>query len=937
MGSIAAKRDRFRVLGMRELGTLVCLIGLASAVAAAPQEAQKADATPDIKAAPTGPGTPSIAGGGAGSPGSDSPHAALLREAKSVSGMWTLHQKGSNLFVELMPSDYNSDFLVLISIARGIGRRPILGGYSWGSGEDDWLWQFRKIDNQVHIVRRNVRFRATTGSREAFAVRNAFTDSVLFSLPIMTKGPRGGDLVDLSSVFMSDLPQISNQLPGFSFAANRSTWETVKAFQDNVELQIAATYASGGYSKIETVADSRGATVSVHYSISRLPQTGYQPRMADDRVGYFLTVIKDFSKSRENDQFIRYINRWHIQKDDPNAAMSPPKQPLIFWIEKTVPAKYRPAIQAGILEWNKAFEKAGLASAIEVRTQPVDADWDPEDVRYNTFRWITANAGFAMGPSRVNPYTGQILDADIIFDADFLSSWEDEFEVLTPQTITARMDEMRQHSVGKSPSAEAWFANQGANPECTLSHGMASQFAFGTAVLKAHFADAKQSAEQLEKLIMQGLKETSMHEVGHTLGLRHNFKASAFLPVQDANNTEKVKLGMVGSVMDYSPTFISPKGVPQGDYYTTTIGPYDFWAIQYGYSPLSGGTEGEAKELQKIAARSGEAGLAYATDEESDTGDPDPLVNRFDFGSDTIEYAKLRAKLVAETIPGLADRLAQEGDDYSEVRRAFSTLIRQYGYSAFLVSRYVGGMNVSRSHKGDKDAKPPYTPIDVAKQREALAFIEEQVFSDKPFQFPPEIYQYLASANWDHWGVKTLSRADFPIHDVIVRWQTQILVHLTSTTVLQRIHDTELKMAVDKDVLTTAELLERLTKSIFSEVDQVKEGDYSNRKPAISSIRRNLQRTYLKLLSNIAMGAPDIFNLPTIHDDTLNLFLQLNRGNYPQDCQTVAFAELSSLEARINLLLKSNVKLDSYTRAHLTETASRVQKVLDARVITLSP
>ena len=169
--------------------------------------------------------------------------------------------------------------------------------------------------------------------------------------------------------------------------------------------------------------------------ISKIPSTGYQPRLADDRVGYFLTAVKDFSSKSDRDQFVRYINRWDLQKADSSLDPSPPKRQIEFYIEKTVPFKYRKAIYDGIYEWNKAFEKAGFANAIVVKQQDDKDDKDPEDIRYNFFRWITSNAGFAMGPSRVNPYTGQILDADIIFDADFLQFWKQEYENFTPESI----------------------------------------------------------------------------------------------------------------------------------------------------------------------------------------------------------------------------------------------------------------------------------------------------------------------------------------------------------------------------------------------------------------------------------------------------------------------------------------------------------------------
>ena len=356
------------------------------------------------------------------------PYAQVIGEAQTIPGLITLHRKDMRLLAEISQADLNKDFIVAIAIARGIGQTPLLGGMTVHF-DDTWVWQFRKAEDRIQIVRRNVRFRANSGSPQEKAVYLSYTDSILFSLPIATMSPTGNFVVDLTPVFMSDLPQFSHIFPGFGFAPDRSTWAKIKGFPTNVEIEVAATYASSGMATIDTVPDTRAATLYVHYSISRLPETGYQPRLADDRVGYFLTVIKDFSKVGQNDQFVRYINRWDLRKAEPSAEVSPPATPIIVWIEKTVPFKYRGAVRDGILEWNKAFERAGFSNAIEVRQQPDDATWDPEDIRYNTFRWITANAGFAMGPARTNPLTGQILDADIIFDADFIEVWTKQLEL----------------------------------------------------------------------------------------------------------------------------------------------------------------------------------------------------------------------------------------------------------------------------------------------------------------------------------------------------------------------------------------------------------------------------------------------------------------------------------------------------------------------------
>jgi hypothetical protein len=221
----------------------------------------------------------------------------------------------------------------------------------------------------------------------------------------------------------------------------------------------------------------------------------------------------------------------------------------------------------------------------------------------------------------------------------------------------------------------------------------------------------------------------------------------------------------------------------------------------------------------------------------------------------------------------------------------------------------VGGLYVNRHHKGDPNAQVPFVVVEPAKQREALALMEEQVFSDKPFQFPPDFYNKLASTRWDHWGSPAPLRSEYAVHDVIAQWQNRILSQLLSSLTLDRLHDSELKVAADQDALTTPELFERLSKAIFAEVDKMPAGDFTNRKPYISSLRRNLQRSYVQRLSMVAMSSSEA----------------------PPDTQTVAAAELASLEGRITGVLKTDPKIDSYSKAHLSETASKIRKVLDAR------
>jgi hypothetical protein len=839
------------------------------------------------------------------------PYSEVLKDFETIDGLIRLHRKGARLYGEISRSNLDRDFLVLISIARGIGETPLLGGMSWGFG-DDWLWQFRQVDDRVQIVRRNVRFTAAKGSPEEKAVRLAYTDSVLFSLPIATKGAGGSLVVDLTSVLMSDLPQISTVLRGFSFSKDKSSFASVKGFKDNVEIQVAATYASSGSQEFDTVADSRGVTINVHYSISQLPSTGYKPRVADDRVGYFVTVLKDYSKDTRHDRFVRYINRWDLQKADPSAGLSPPKQPIIFWLEKTVPFKYRKPIREGILEWNKAYEKAGFTNAIEVRQQPDDAEWDPEDVNYNTFRWITSSAGFAMGPSRVNPTTGQILDADIIFDADFLQYWEMEYDVFTPSTVEPGEEDAfgKADPIPRLDGGASDFRRH-SGWQCGHCRGMARQLAFGAMTMVAE--EPAGSEEEIQKLLMQGLKETAMHEVGHTLGLRHNFKASTMLTLEEINDPEKTAAGgIAASVMDYLPVNRAPQGVAQGDYFSQTIGPYDHWAIEYGYKPFS---SNEEAELQKTAARGAEPALNYATDDDARGDDPDPLVNRFDLGKDPIQYARQQVELIGRLWPDLVERITREGEGYQRVRRAFNILLSSHGSAMRVAARFIGGLYAYRDHRGDPQERPPFVVVEPERQREAWTLLEEEVFGVDSYQFPPELYNHLAPSKWTHWGTRETDRPDFPIHEVILTWQDRVLGQLLSPTTLERLLDSELKLPPEADAFTCAELLEGLSTAIFRETEKIQGRKFTNREPAISSLRRSLQRRYLERLSNLAMG----------------------NTSAPVDCQSVAYIELEALEARIRKILSGKARLDTYTEAHLKESAARIRKVLEARLQLRAP
>ncbi|MGO9108078.1 MAG: DUF5117 domain-containing protein, partial [Thermoguttaceae bacterium] len=352
----------------------------------------------------------------------------VVEGAVRMEGLFPLYynEKEQKLFMEVQQSQYNQEVILPIAIARGAGMM-YLGGMTLNFG-DQWLISFHRAADRLLVVRRNVHVRAEAGSPQADSVKVSYTDSVLKALPIKSEKPGGRQvLIDLGDLFMTDLADI-----GIQPDPTRSTWAKVKVFPKNVEIEVSAVFAMPrnfrSYFYNDDVPDARGAQVVIHYGMSMLPATSsYQPRLADDRVGHFLSTVKDFSQDLNETPKMRYVTRWNLEKTNPAAEKSPPKQPIIFWIERTVPREYRQYVREGILEWNKAFEKIGFIEAIQVRDQQGDDEFDPEDIRFNTFRWISTSNGFAIGPSRTNPKTGEILDADIVFDEGMIRYHREEY------------------------------------------------------------------------------------------------------------------------------------------------------------------------------------------------------------------------------------------------------------------------------------------------------------------------------------------------------------------------------------------------------------------------------------------------------------------------------------------------------------------------------
>ncbi len=882
----------------------------------------------------------------------------VIKGAEAIKGLFTLYfnKKEQKLLLEVSKSQYDKELILPIAISRGSGW--YLGGDTLNFG-GQWIIAFRRAGDRLLVIRKNTRVHAKKGTPQADAVKLSHNDSVILALPIKSEKDNGGKvLVDLADLFMTDLPRL-----GVSPDRNRSTWASVKAFPKNVEIEVNIVFTSPWWSYWffgdDDTPDPRGTQIGIHYGLSLVPKdNGYKPRLADDRVGHFLSTIDDFSRDTNKTPRVRYVTRWRLEKANPDEDLSPPKEPIIFWIEKTVPREYRPYVKAGILEWNKAFEKVGFVDAIQVRDQQSRDEFDPEDIRYNTFRWITTTSAFAMGPSRTNPRTGQILDADILFDESMVRYWRREYLTIAglPESIArarhmpfaawARLhvgdladwvtyqpavekllqrlnqaekehSAVARHAPPMAPATMATgFDRRPLHHQCQLGRGMQRQLGLLAAVLHTR-GKLDPGGKVPKEFIGQAIKEVTMHEVGHTLGLRHNFKASTMLSLEQCNDPNITRQkGMAGSVMDYLPANIAVTEEKQGDYFSQTIGPYDYWAIEYAYKPVKGD-----EALAKIASRAPEPELAYGTDEDLYMS-PDPRINLYDLG-DPLEYAQQRIELVKHQIDDLAERVVAEGEGWQRTRDAFNNLFGELYRASYLTAQYVGGEYNHRDHRGDPNARPPFEPIPVEKQREAMKFLADNILSGSAFRASPELLKRLAPEYWrDNWWW-WYTTYQYPYVQQVLSVQRVVIRRFLDSNVMRSIQNAELHADDPSKVLTLPEVFDVLTDNIWSELpaDGKPEG-----KLDINRVRRNLQREHVRRLSHIVIGPrrPMMFGYGFV-------FGLWYDPPAPPDGVALARAHLEQIAERIDkVLTQEGAEISDYARAHLSEIRQRIEKVLEA-------
>ena len=847
-------------------------------------------------------------GGDAKKKDKEKPFKDVVKEMEKIEGLFTFYRdnKEGKVLLEILPAQLDADFIYSSKVERGTGERGIYGTIMM----NNFVFQFHKQGKRIQMIRPNTRFMAEPGSPAERAVANSFSDSLFGAAKIMSKPheERGSFLINLGDIFLSgDLHNFGTRLkvvygPGYKFLKDDSAFTMVKSFPHNSEIGTTVRFQGNGPIKrgSTTLPDTRNLTVGFRYSLVAMPENDYMARYADDRLGYFLDMHMDFTSDKPDTPYVRMINRWNLKKKNPEEKLSEPVEPIVYWIENSTPKMYRPWIAEGIEMWQAAFEEAGFKNAIIAKVQPDDAEWDPADIRYNTLRWFVGyDATFAIGPSHTNPYTGEILDADIGISEGILRLAARRRYKIWVDPV-ARLQGMLDEPV-PMPGMDNGFALRGMCRYGEELHEMAS---------RAHDLMSTRpgwNAEKEMEFMRQYTAELVAHEVGHTLGLRHNFRSSLINnreQIGDKEHTDKV--GLAASVMDYNPPMVALEGETQGDYLQTTVGSYDKWVIRYGYTPIDGANspEDEADELAKIAGQVADWWHPYATDEDAGLGarSLDPRNTRYDFSSDPLEHFAHEYKLIRELWSNMEEKLIQDGDSYELMRTAFGQTWTPYFRGGLVAAKYIGGIHHNRDHAGDPNGRLPFVPVPAEEQRKALDFIANNVWAADTFNVPADMLNKLQFPRHRDFNFSafTTQRLDYPLHNIAGSVQAAPLGSLFHPLRLQRLQDQELTLPAG-DNFSMADMFNGVREAIWSEV-----AAGSN----VDSFRRNLQRAHL--------------------DTLINLIIKPAKGT-PHDAVTLARADLVDLKKAATKALNGG-SLDRVTRAHLEETSARIEAALTAQV-----
>ncbi|TDE45800.1 DUF5117 domain-containing protein [Flavobacterium rhamnosiphilum] len=728
-----------------------------------------------------------------------------IKSSKKIEGLFTMYQDTvtGNMQLYIKKNQLNKEFIYQSYSMNG----PTALFLNQSMHRATSIFNIKKANDKIEFGLVNTAFYYDKKNAVSKTAGTDISEAIFLAEKIVAQDSTGF-LIVADGLFLSEKldPVKPTMPPGIppgaifnlgNFNSAKSKYHSIRSFPNNTDVVVDLAYdnpapLNGGG---DDITDARYIRVRMQHTFLEIPENNFKSRQDDPRIGYFGQTINDQTSIKPT-PYKDIINRWYLTKKDPTAALSEPVEPIVWWVENTTPVEYRQTIVEAGNRWNQAFEKAGFKNAVVMKIQPDTIDWDAGDVRYNVIRWVaSANPNYgAIGPSFANPRTGQILGSDITVEWSSGSR-----SPIYDELFSAK-------SIQNQNNLNTYFHSDG--HLCTMASELKSQFLTGATIAEAYDEDPK----TILKVHKEFLYYLILHEMGHTLGLNHNMKASQMLSPSELNDTSITeKIGLIGSVMDYPTINLSLDRTKQGNYFTTKPGPYDLWAIEYGYKEFD--EKLEENELNKILSRSTEPGLAFGNDADDMRASGkaiDPHVMIEDLSSDAIGYAESRFKLVNTVMPKLKVKYSKTGQNYAELRSRFSMLNGQRRNMIAVVSRYIGGVYVDRSYVGQNTTEKPFTPVSEAEQKRAIEVLNKYAFAPNAFEADVSLYPYL---QLQRRGFGFFSSTEDPkLSGIYLSMQTDgALSHILHPTTLQRISNTSLY----GNTYSVAEVMNDLVSGIF--------------------------------------------------------------------------------------------------------------------------
>ena len=813
---------------------------------------------------PTGaPGGP--AGGAASGP---APYDVFVKGADVSSGLIPVVRKAGKVFLVISISQFDKDFIETSVPWTG------LGGFGPAAGEPyvapARIMRFQRVDDTIVIRWPNTFAKVDQQTPQALGVQTSLPSSVVAVVPVVAQSKTA--VVVPAAPFLGDIADISAQFeavaakPGHSYRLDptRAFFTDAKSFPDNTLLRVSQTWTTDAPDTIDNAPDARSIEVRMTYNIIAAPQDGYLPRIADARVGYFEQPLIDFGTDRKMTRNVYYAIRWNFAPEHPGQP-SQAKHPLIYTLNNNIPIDYRDAIKQALLQWNAAFERVGILNAIQVQQQPNDPGFDVDDIRNNMVSWINATSPQYGAEALLidDPRTGEELNSGVNIDA------------------VAGL-EGRRYRYYVAPA-----------------RGLPD-----TEALEKQFA-------------IDAIHAIVLHEAGHDFGLQHNFIGSmAYTAKQLQDTTFTAKYGIASSVMEYAPTNVWPKGTPQGDYNQLVLGPYDYYAIAYGYTNVANAAtpDDELPALNRLASRWADPMYRFASDEDAffDRGHAiDPRVQQEDLTDHPVAWETMQLGMLHGVMNAVSQRFPKPGESYDEARRAFSYPLRLYALYAVMPAHVIGGEYISRANAGDPHAATPLQPVSRSDEYQAWQVLQTYLFADAAWSFSPNVLNKLAYTEVSSfvdgsWIYNPSPRHDVAVVQVAAQVQDRALNELFAPLTLQRIDELSTRYAPGT-TMTLADLFDWTRAGIF--------GDFQNGTIGHAGVvRRNAQMRFAKRLSQL-------WTSPAL--------------GTPTDAQALARLQLRYLAQASTQAL--NGKLDELTRAHVEALQAIAKQALEARATIASP